>query len=174
MKKELYNYSHLQPDQTGSSKEIDIEDSYSMDEELVFGIGEQAKQNKQVDHFVHGKQVNNIQMTRNETELDREVRETLRAIRDGLNDVDDALQQLAINIQQLAPVNRRALSHHSGGNSVVGSPRAIRAPTRNTDRPLMPVFNAKEEAAPPTTPNLLPDNVMAIYDEWDLFPDPIK
>ena len=37
----------------------------------------------------------------------------------------------------------------------------------------MTVFNV-EDAAPPTIPNLLPDNVMTMFDEWDLFPDPIK
>ena len=69
-------------------------------------------------------------------------------------------------MQQLLPVQRRAPSHHSGGGSIARSPRAIRALTHNTDRPFMPVFNAEEEeVVPPATPNLLPDNVMATFDE---------
>jgi len=38
----------------------------------------------------------------------------------------------------------------------------------------MPVFSAEKEVAPPAAPNLLPDNVMAMYDEWDLLPDLVK
>ena len=62
------------------------------------------------------------------------------------------------------PVHRRAPSHHSGGGSIAGSPRAVRALTDNIDRPLMPIFNV-EEAVPPAAPNLLTDNVMAMFDE---------
>ena len=83
MRKKHYNFSHLQPEQVGSSEQIDIEDSYSVDEELIFGTGEQAEQTKQVDYSEHAEQVKNIQMTRNEIELNKELRETLRAIRDG-------------------------------------------------------------------------------------------
>ena len=40
----------------------------------------------------------------------------------------------------------------------------------------MPVFvgNNAEEVAQPAAPTLLPDNVMTMYDEWDLFPEPVK
>jgi hypothetical protein len=41
----------------------------------------------------------------------------------------------------------------------------------------MPIFVgnvAEEEVAPPAATRLLPDNVMATYNEWDLFPDPVK
>ena len=38
----------------------------------------------------------------------------------------------------------------------------------------MLVFNAEGEVPPPPPPNLLPNNVIAVYDEWDLFHDPIK
>ena len=116
-------------------------------------------------------------MARNEEAMDREVMDTMRAIREGQNNIAAALQQLTGAMQQLAPVNRRAPSHHSGGGSTIGSPRTVRTPTRNTDRPLMPIFvgnNAEEEVAQPATPILLPDNIIAIYDEWDLLPDPIK
>lgn len=117
-------------------------------------------------------------MARNAEAHDRdEVMETLRAIRDGQNNIATRLQQLIGAMQQLAPANRGAPSHHGGGGSVAGSPCAARASTRNTDRPLMPVFvgnNAEEEVAQPAAPALLPDNVMTIYDEWDLFLDPVE
>lgn len=80
-------------------------------------------------------------------------------------------------MQHLAPAHRRTPSHHSGGGSVAGSPRAARAPTRNTDGPLMPIFaenNAEEEVAQSVAPGLLLGNVMAMYDEWDLFLDQVK
>ncbi len=38
----------------------------------------------------------------------------------------------------------------------------------------MLVFNAEEEVPPPMAPNLLPKNVMAMFNEWDLFPDLVK
>lgn len=116
-------------------------------------------------------------MARNVDEQDKEVNETLLAIREGRNHIATVLQQLTGAMQQLAPLHRGAPSHHSGGGSVARTPRAARAPTRNTDRPLMSIFvgnDAKEEVAPPTATGLLPDNVMAMYDEWDLFPDPVK
>ena len=80
-------------------------------------------------------------------------------------------------MQQLAPINRESPSHHSGDGSVARSPRAARAPTRNTDRPLMPIFvgkNAEEEVVQPAATGLLPNNVMAVYHEWDLFLDLVK
>ena len=69
-------------------------------------------------------------------------------------------------MQKLLLVQRRASIHHTGGGSIVGSPQVVRVLTHNMDRPLMLVFNAKEEeVVPPAAPNLLPDNVMATFDE---------
>ena len=116
-------------------------------------------------------------MARNDEAIDREVMETMRPIREGKNNIATTLQQLTGAMQQLAPINRRVPNHHSGGGSIAGTPRTARTPTWNTDRPLMPVFvgnNAEEEVAQSATPTLLPDNIIAIYDEWDLLPDPIK
>lgn len=51
MGKKPYKFSHLQLEQAGSSEQIDIEDSYSVYEELIFGTSEQAEQTKQVDQI---------------------------------------------------------------------------------------------------------------------------
>ena len=175
MSKRQYTFRHLQPEKTESSEHLVVEDSYSVDEEISFGPEVQVEQITRFEQ-VQG-QVQISPMARNDVAMDREVMETMRAIREGQNNIAVALQQLTGAMQQLAPVNRRAPSHHSGGSSIAGTPRTARTPTRNTDRPSMPIFvgnNAKEEVAQPATPALLLDNIIAIYDEWDVLPDPIK
>ncbi len=180
MSKRQYKFSYLQPERANSSEHLVVEDSYSVDEELIFGTEEQAKQAKQVEQveeFEQEEQAQATPMAHNVDEQDQEVRETLQAIREGQNNIATVLQQLTGTMQHLAPINRGPPSHHSGGGSVASSPRAARAPTQNTDRPLMPIFvenNAEEEVAQPAATSLLLDNVMAMYDEWDLFPNPIK
>lgn len=175
MSKRPHRFSHLQPEQADTSAHVDIEDSFTVDEEISLGPEVQVEQTIGIEQVQD--QVRVSPMARNEEAVDREVMATLRAIREGQNNLATALQQLTGAMQQLAPVNRGAPSHHSEGGSIAGSPRAARTTTRNTDRPLMPVFvgnNAKEEVAQPAGPALLPNNVMATYDEWDLFLDPVK
>ena len=175
MSKKQYTFRHLQPEKTESSEHLIVEDSYSVDEDISFGTGLQVDQSVRAEQVQEQAQVS--PMARNEEAMDREVMDTMRAIREGQNNIAAALQQLTGAMQQLAPVNRRAPSHHSGGGSTIGSPRTVRTHTRNTDRPLMPVFvghNAEVEAPQPDTPALLVDNIVATYDEWDLLPDQIK
>ena len=68
MNKRQYKFSHLQPEQAISSKHIEIEDSYTVDEELISGTGEQVEQIAQE---------NNIQMAHNETERECESKENI-------------------------------------------------------------------------------------------------
>ena len=116
-------------------------------------------------------------MAHDANEQEWEVRETLHAIRDGQYNIATTLQQLIGATQQLAPTHRRTPSHHNGARNVAGLPQAAKPPTQNTNRPLMPTFaenNVEEEVAQPTAAGLLPDNVMAIYNEWDLYLDLVK
>lgn len=51
MSKRHYKFTHLQSEQVGSPEHIEIEDSYSVNEELIFGKGEHIELTRQVDHF---------------------------------------------------------------------------------------------------------------------------
>ena len=141
MSKRQYTFRHLQLENTKSSEHLVVEDSYSVDEDISFGPEVQVEQTTRFEQVQEQAPVS--PMARNDEAIDREVMETMQFIREGKNNIATTLQQLTGAMQQLAPINRRVPNHHSGGGSIAGTPRTTRNPTRNTDKPLMPIFVEK-------------------------------
>ena len=89
MRKNLYNFSHLQSKQVGWSEQIDIEDSYS--KELIFGTGEQAKQTEQVDQKEQRNPQPHIPITKKRK--NRAAEQTLREAQEYIGDPQDSVRQ---------------------------------------------------------------------------------